>query len=139
MQDKLSDLGWKDKYDLAMKVTDQASADAILEACVGPRMRDMNSSRGEAAAFERRNLAYYAGYHDDATRERVERLFGCAHPVFGAIAVNGPPTADEALRLGIEMGERIKASEDLPLLDRLAIDPLARLRARGTARVIIRR
>lgn len=55
-------------------------------------------------------VGYYAGYYDSETRERVERLFMCAHPVFGSIADNGAPTPDEAYDAGFEMGEKIKAA-----------------------------
>lgn len=44
------------------------------------------------------------------TRARVERLFRCAHPIFGAIAEVGPPPAEEAFRKGLELGERAAKS-----------------------------
>jgi hypothetical protein len=50
---------------------------------------------------ERHNLGYFAGYYDNETRERVERLFKCSHPIFGSIAKNGAPTAKEALAAGM--------------------------------------
>jgi hypothetical protein len=56
--------------------------------------------RAEAERIERANLGYYAGYYSTATRERVERLFSCAHPIFGAIASAGAPTPAEALLSG---------------------------------------
>ena len=74
-----------EKYDPAMKITDQAAADEYFEACVEQTMRH-GYPRAEAERIERTNLAYYAGYYDDETRERVERLFRCVHPVFGAIS-----------------------------------------------------
>lgn len=55
----------------------------------------MGKTREEAEQIERSNLGYYAGYHLDETRERVERLFRCAHPVFGSIAENGPATLEQ--------------------------------------------
>lgn len=73
-----------DKYAPAMEIIDQVEADAYFEACVEHMMR-FGKSRVDAEAIERMNLAYYAGYYDNATRERVERLFRCAHPIFGAL------------------------------------------------------
>lgn len=80
-----------DKYRPAMEITDQAEADAYFDSCVRHTM-SFGLSEEEAASIERQNLGYFAGYYDHETRERVERLFRCAHPVFGAIAQNGPPT-----------------------------------------------
>lgn len=91
-----------DKYNPAMTITDQAEADAYFEECVGHCM-GFGSTREEAEQIERTNLGYYAGYYDAETRERVERLFRCAHPMFGAIAERGEPTAEEAF----EMGKRL--------------------------------
>lgn len=106
------------KYEPAMKITDQADADAYFERCVEHCMR-LLAREGETAAselrakaenIERQNLGYFAGYYDAATRARVERLFQCAHPFFGAIAERGAPTADEAFELGKRVGAETKES-----------------------------
>lgn len=74
-------------YDLALDPDlTQDAADAYFELLVERRMRVGRYSRADAEALERSNLGYYAGYGSAETRERVERLFRCAHPVFGAIA-----------------------------------------------------
>ena len=86
-----------DKYRPAMEITEQAAADAYFEECVEHVMRICSLTREEAEKCERSNLGYFAGYYDHEMRARVERLFKCAHPVFGAIADKGAPTAEEAL------------------------------------------
>lgn len=91
-----------DKYGPAMTIEDQAGATAYFERCVEHHVRAFGVPRAEAEAVERANLGYWAGYYDNATRERVERLFDCAHPYFGRIAEKGPPTPAEALAAGIE-------------------------------------
>lgn len=73
-----------EKYGPAMKMTDHAEADSHFEKCVVHTM-SFGHSREEAERIERQNLGYYAGYYDDETRARVERLFHCSHPIFGAI------------------------------------------------------
>jgi hypothetical protein len=93
------------KYDPAMKITDQAEADKYFEFCVQHAMIT-EPNRELAIAKERKNLAYYAGYYDDETRERVERLFHCEHPFFGSIAEKGPPSPAEAFRMGLELGKQ---------------------------------
>ena len=86
-----------------MEITSQAEADKYFEKLVNHQMMFgvLRHERAEAEQIERSNLGYYAGYYDSETRERVERLFKCAHPVFGAIAANGIPTVKEALAAGV--------------------------------------
>jgi hypothetical protein len=93
-----------DKYGPAMELTEQPDADAYFEKCIEHTMRFDKNTRERAESIERANLGYYAGYYSNETRARVERLFHCAHPIFGEIAVKGPPTPEEALAKGIEMG-----------------------------------
>jgi hypothetical protein len=89
-----------DKYGPAMDITDQAEADSYFEKCVQHNM-SFGTSRTRAEEVEKTNLGYFAGYYDAETRERVERLFRCSHPIFGSIAENGPPTTDQALMSGV--------------------------------------
>lgn len=118
------EITYTEKYDPAMKITDQAEADAYLEECVSHAMLHL-AERGEvppdrrreqAEVIERGNLGYWAGYYGDDVRERVERLFRCAHPIFGKIAEKGPPTAREAYLSGAVMatqgGAAILAAAD---------------------------
>lgn len=83
--------------------SDEAEALEYFEALVARHLRCTPKSREEAEQIERSNLAYFAGYYDSDTRARVERLFNCAHPVFGAIAEKGPPSPEEAFGLGYEL------------------------------------
>ncbi len=97
-----SDMAWK--YETAMEMTDQATADAYFAECVRHCMSH-GRTQAEAENIERSNLGYYAGYYSDATRERVERLFRCAHPIFGKIAEKGAPTAKAAFEAGKQFGQ----------------------------------
>lgn len=90
----------KDKYSAAMSITSQAEADEYFNALVDNRMSS-GVSRSEAMRIERSNLGYWAGYYDQGTRLRVEKLFRCKHPVFGAIAKDGQPSPEQAFRMGI--------------------------------------
>jgi hypothetical protein len=56
------------------------------------------------------NLGYYAGYFDDETRNRVESLFLCEHPIFGSIKENGKPTPEESFKLGMEWAQGKKTN-----------------------------
>lgn len=94
----------RDKYGYAMEITDQAEADRYFEQCVQHSM-SFGSSREEAVRVERENLGYYAGYYSSETRARVEKLFRCAHPVFGAIAEKGSPSPSDAFGAGVRTAE----------------------------------
>jgi hypothetical protein len=80
-----------EKYEPAMKIEDQAEADAYFELLVEhcqrtyPAFDDkafVPNTRETAELIERTNLGYFAGYYDHETRARVEKLFRCAHPYF---------------------------------------------------------
>ena len=96
----------KEKYGPAMEITSQTEANEYLDACINHCMLygDVQTIP-EAEAIEKENLGYFAGYYDEQTRMRVERLFKCSHPIFGRIE-NGSPSPEEAFRLGQELTKR---------------------------------
>jgi hypothetical protein len=96
-----------EKYGPAMRLTDQAEADAYFERCVEHTMRFVET-REEAEKVERINLGYFAGYYSAEIRERVERLFRCRHPLLGSIAKHGQPTNEEAVELGETLGKMVR-------------------------------
>ncbi|HWT40984.1 MAG TPA: hypothetical protein VN081_07025 [Dongiaceae bacterium] len=74
----------------AMQITDANAAKQYFDDYVAylenmlehaPRTDDMTAEQ-----IARINIGYYAGYYDRQTRERVEHLFLCAHPIFGKVA-----------------------------------------------------
>ena len=95
-------------YGPAMKIQTQTEADEYWQALTAHRIRG-GLSRAETDKLEKANLGYFAGYCDDETRERVERLFNCAHPIFGSIAERGAPTAEEAFAAGVAAGAKRQA------------------------------
>ncbi len=95
-------------YNPAMKITDQAEADAYFQELVKWHVERWGKLPAEAEAIVKSNLGYYAGYYDHETRARVERLFQCEHPVFGSIVKNGPPTPEEAFAAGVKAGQAAK-------------------------------
>ena len=100
-----------DKYHPALKITAQPEADGYFQECVEHCMSH-GKEQAEAQRIERINLAFYAAYapllESDETRARVEKLFACAHPIFGAIAEHGSVTVGDAL----EVGRRVEAREN---------------------------
>lgn len=105
-----SSLTYDECLDPAMKITDQADADQYKRAYIAYTQGFLDVEPNEngmtAEQIVNANLGYYAGYYDTATRERVERLFRCAHPVFGAIKDGGGnPSPEAALALGKTLGK----------------------------------
>lgn len=94
-------------YSEAMEVKDKSEAAAYFERLVASCMSS-GQPRHICEEIQRKNLGYFAGYYDDETRRRVERLYNCAHPFFGAIAENGPATPEEALAIGKALGAKLK-------------------------------
>ena len=74
----------RDLYEAAVKITDQQEADEYLESLVHWSV-DKGMAPAEAELLHRRNLGYYAGYYDNETMRRVNRLFRTTHPVFGGV------------------------------------------------------
>ena len=108
--DNKESLTYGECFEPAMGITDEADAQQYLKDYVAfiqtaldkkPRKDGMTASQIAAT-----NLGYFAGYYDNETRERVERLFKCSHPIFGAIAEKGAPTAEEAFKLGEQMATK---------------------------------
>ena len=92
-----------ERYAPAMEITDQVEADRYFDKLLEAQL-EAGVPREKAEKIERSNLGYFAGYYSNETRERVERLFRCAHPVFGSIKENGPPTTRQAFEAGLQMG-----------------------------------
>src|SRR5690348_5937319 len=88
----------------AMEITDEADAKQYLKSYVEhiQKTLDENPLNDSMTAEEiaKTNLAYFAGYYSNETRERVERLFICSHPIFGSMKDNGDPTFKQALKAG---------------------------------------
>lgn len=100
---------WGELLSPAMEITDQAEADQYLaDYTVYIEERLTPDRMLPAGEIARRNLGYFAGYFDNNTRARVEKLFGCVHPIFGSIEKNGPPTVTKAFASGVAMGKRMK-------------------------------
>lgn len=95
-----SELTIREQYGPAMEIVEQDDADQYFQALVTYHAQRWGRTRAASEQSVRGNLGYYAGYFDSGTRARVERLFHCVHPIFGAIADQGQPTADEALEMG---------------------------------------
>lgn len=100
----------RNMIDEATQVKSQRAADEFIEKLV---RRDLGAdpALGPAQAEHaiRSNIAWAAADHSNEVRERVERLYRTAHPIFGSIRLNGPPTREQALKLGLVYGNLSRA------------------------------
>lgn len=92
-----------DLYGPAMRVESKEEADAYLNKLVQMQVAE-GVHPDIATKIIKANLGYYTGYLSHQERERVERLYDCAHPVFGSIKELGAPTTQEAFTLGFNRG-----------------------------------
>lgn len=90
--------------DPIFKITDKEDAEQYKKAYIAFiqkwRDREGTSDNMTAEQVANSNIGYYAGYGSSQDRERIEALFLCAHPIFGAIKDNGTPTGKEAFECG---------------------------------------
>ena len=102
-----------DVFAKANGVKSQAEADAFYEEYVRYMMTECSEhlNREQAERIVKSNLGYVAGYYDDATRARIEKLYHCSHPIFGSIEKNGAPSGEQAFAMGQQIGKKIKATK----------------------------
>jgi len=91
-------------FNVANGVKSQAEADEFFEAYVLYCM-EAGDSREVAENKVRQNLGYVAGYYDDETRARIEKLYKCEHPIFGPIA-DGKPTPEKTFQMGVDFASK---------------------------------
>ncbi len=90
----------------AMACESQELADELVRQLVSELLAECADMTYVAADYTvRQRIGYYAGHCSHETRDRVEQLFRTAHPIFGAIRYNGPPTIEQAAALGIAYGQ----------------------------------
>ena len=101
----------------AMEITDPEDARQYLteyakytQKFLDKEPRDDNMTAQDICKV---NLGYFAGYYDDETRVRVEKLFTCQHPIFGTIEDNGSPTPEEAFKMGEIIGKNIRDGKNI--------------------------
>ena len=96
----------------AMEITDEDDAKQYLLYYVSFIQKEINKNPRKdnktAEEIAKINLGYFAGYYDNETRERIERLFCCSHPIFGSIKNDGIPTPQEAFNKGIDYGPQTR-------------------------------
>lgn len=70
-------------YSPAMNADTEDEAMKYLSVLIKRKMKLLGINESAAKEMELHNIGYYAGYCDDETRKRVNRLYKTTHPVFG--------------------------------------------------------
>lgn len=78
----------------ACEITDPTEAARFInDLCLWHIREGHHASLEAAYKTEMVNIGYCAGYYNEETQQRVYRLFGAVHPIFGT----AQPTAEEAI------------------------------------------
>jgi len=91
----------------AMEIKTQKEANEYFEALVEYHMNMFKIPREESEKDVKSNLGYWAGYYDNKTMKRVNKLFKTSHPVFGNVV----PTPEEAFKMGEDLGKEISSKK----------------------------
>ena len=80
-------------YEQALRIHSRDSAKIHLLLLVEEDMLERGCDAASSLRRIKATLAWRAYHKGNETRERVERLYRCAHPVFGSYLEMGPPSA----------------------------------------------
>jgi hypothetical protein len=96
------------------EITTPEEAAELIEEEVTDRIMVCHISAAEARSTVLENIGYATGYMTPENADRINDLFNTEHPVWGRTH----PTAEEALRLGIEYGSRGVKEMERPIEER---------------------
>jgi hypothetical protein len=80
------------------------NAAAIVKEQVDEMVATLHYQPDEVRKIVLANIGYYCGYYPAELADKVYEMFDTEHPIFG----RAHPTPDEILRIGMEMGRRMK-------------------------------
>jgi hypothetical protein len=96
-------------YGPAMEVQTEDEAQEYFAVLVRRNARITGNSDQEATRIERINVGYFAGYYDRDTADRVYRLYGFGHPIFGTTR----PTFEQGINAGRALMTLSQAVDEL--------------------------
>lgn len=62
----------------------------------------------EAVKIIKANIGYMAGYYDHETAQKIHRLFGAVHPIFGASTYFKDLSPEQAFNMGQKLANELK-------------------------------
>mgnify|MGYP003393479473 CR=1 FL=1 len=99
---------YREQFESALKCESLEEAELWMEKEVQYYVEHYEKQPIEAINIIKVNLGYMAGYYDDATAKKIHRLFNAVHPIFGTSTYHRDTSAEEAFKIGKELGTRIK-------------------------------
>lgn len=94
-------------FDEALACETKEQADQWLGAEIERHRVEFNQTPSEARSVILKNLGYYAGYYDDATAQKIYRLYGANHPIVGGHDYHKTVTPEQAVDIGKKLGEKL--------------------------------
>lgn len=96
-----------EQFDAAMKCQTVAEAETWLRAEVTRYCEEFGGEPAEAERIIKTNLGYMAGYYNHETAQKVQRLFGAAHPIFGTATYHQDVSPEKAFETGVNHARKI--------------------------------
>jgi len=96
------------QFKSALRCTTPQGAEWWMENEVAHFVKHHNKTPEEAIAHIKSNLGYMAGYHNHETAQKIHRLFGAVHPVFGTSTYHQDGSPERALEIGKKAGQEGK-------------------------------
>jgi nucleotidyltransferase/DNA polymerase involved in DNA repair len=95
------------------QVTTASAGRLVIDEEVSDRLRVMETMASPQTAEETRkrllvNIGYNTGYCSHGIADKIMEVYETEHPIWG----KKHPSAEEALRLGIEAGERSRMQQE---------------------------
>jgi len=94
---------YRQQFDGANACKTREEADAWMRAEIARYLYEFGVPAKEAKQVILGNIGYMAGYFGNETRDRIYRLFGAEHPIFGT----KHPTPEEAFQAGIDFARKV--------------------------------
>jgi predicted NAD/FAD-dependent oxidoreductase len=100
---------YREQFDEAMRCQTKEEANAWMAREIEEYKTQHGKDAAEAEYIIKSNLGYMAGYCDHKAAQKVQRLFGAVHPVFGTADYHQTMTPEEAFETGKRVGESLKS------------------------------
>jgi len=97
---------YKEQFEAAMKCETKDEADSFLQSEITRYKKEYGKNPDEAKRIILSNLGYMAGYYGNEEAEKVHRLFGAVHPIFGSSDYHKTVTPEKAFEMGKKFAER---------------------------------
>lgn len=89
-----------EQFRSAMQCETQEDAEVWMKREIKKYMDEFGYDEEKTRKIILTNLGYIAGYYDHDTAQKIDRLFGAEHPIFGSSTYHQDMSPEEAFDLG---------------------------------------